>query len=286
MAGITGFAAGTQLTTADGEVRIERIRPGDFVSTADGGQQSVPAVSGRAFTAVALAQQAAMCPVRIAAGALAQGVPRRDLLTAPDQCVSVDGLVAPAASLVNGLTIQRDPGRHPIRYVRLVVPASVRAENVVCPTRSLALAGDVVAFRKMLDARAGLVPGPMDGNIAQCGRNGVSGWVIDLHAPLATISLEVRANGVVMAHALADLRRPDLEMAGLGAGRCGFAVQFRHPLAADRDHLLHVRRASDDTDIPGSPLILPRARGDRSTLAMPGATFAAEQLNRLLGLPA
>jgi len=106
--------------------------------------------------------------------------------------------------------------------------------------------------------------------------------VLDLHAPTLPIPLEIRANGTLIAHTLADLARPDLQMAGLGTGSCAFAVTFRQPLPANRDHLLHARRATDGTDIPGSPMILPRPRGANTTLPMPSATFAAEQLNRLL----
>ncbi len=103
---------------------------------------------------------------------------------------------------------------------------------------------------------AGFTPGPLTGNIALAEHSGVSGWAMDeLHRGIP-VALEIIADGRVLATALADHRRPDLEMAGLGNGSCGFAVRFAHPLPADRNHILSIRRIGDGADVPGSPLLL------------------------------
>jgi hypothetical protein len=99
------FVAGTRIATPAGEVPVEALRPGDLVLTADGravpvrflGRQTVDARFGPPWRAR---------PVRIAAGALAEGVPARDLMVSPTHALLIDGVLVMAAALVNGTTIQ------------------------------------------------------------------------------------------------------------------------------------------------------------------------------------
>ena len=50
------------------------------------------------------------------AGALGAGLPRRDLLVSPDHALLLDGILIPAAGLVNGHSITRERGLTDIRY--------------------------------------------------------------------------------------------------------------------------------------------------------------------------
>ena len=84
---------------------------------------------------------------------------------------------------------------------------------------------------EQLAERAGLRHGPLEGNIARTDHRGASGWVIDRDHPGLPVALDIVADGVLLARVLADHRRPDLEMAGIGNGRCAFAVTL-HGAAA------------------------------------------------------
>jgi hypothetical protein len=118
------------------------------------------------------------------------------------------------------------------------------------------------------------------GHIAEVSTHEVAGWALDDSG--APVALEVVAEGLVIARGVADMFRPDLAMAGLGEGRCGFLLPFRPPLPAWRDHLLHVRRASDGAELPGSPLLLPRPYQAEMAPALAGITVVPPQERALL----
>jgi Ca2+-binding RTX toxin-like protein len=107
---ITCFAEGTRIATARGEVPVEQLRAGDVVVTAHGGAPLQPLVwVGR--TEVNVMRQrdkTKAAPVLIKAGALAGGVPHRDLRVSPEHAVFLDGRLVPARLLVNGTSIVQE----------------------------------------------------------------------------------------------------------------------------------------------------------------------------------
>ena len=109
-------------------------------------------------------------------------------------------------------------------------------------------------------------PGVLQGDIARCDHAGAAGWALDAAHPGRPVGLEALVDGVVVGRAVADLRRPDLEMAGLGDGRCGFALRFTPRLRQDRGQIVQLRRAADGADVPGSPLLLERVVADLPAL--------------------
>jgi hypothetical protein len=140
--------------------------------------------------------------------------------------------------------------------------------------------------------------GRLLGNVATADHAGAAGWALDEAHPDAPVAVELVDRGAVVARVVANLHRPDLAMAGVGAGNCGFVFRLRRPLSPGRDHVLQIRRVDDGADVPGSPLLLPRPAGtaadfdaalaDATTTAATQsgrddlATFLAGELDRLL----
>lgn len=102
------FLAGTRIATPSGEVPVEALRPGDPILTADG--RSVPVrFVGRQTLDARFADAVRGIPVRIRAGALDEAVPRRDLFVSPNHAIAIDGILALASALRNGVTIADAP---------------------------------------------------------------------------------------------------------------------------------------------------------------------------------
>ncbi|PWK60451.1 Hint domain-containing protein [Roseicyclus mahoneyensis] len=95
------FVAGTQIDTPTGGVAIERLAIGDLVTTADG--RAVPVKWLGRQTLAPLFKPLRL--IRVAAGALSNGLPLRDLTMTADHALMIDGLLVNAGALVNGTTI-------------------------------------------------------------------------------------------------------------------------------------------------------------------------------------
>lgn len=89
--GVICFTPGTLIATPDGAVAVEDLRAGDLLSTADAGAQPLAWVGRRRISAEDLALSANLRPIRIAAGALGQGLPKRDLTVSPQHRVLLRG---------------------------------------------------------------------------------------------------------------------------------------------------------------------------------------------------
>jgi large repetitive protein len=85
------FAAGTLITTAEGLKRVEDIRAGDMVLTRDEGFQKVRWAGARVISVADMAANPDFIPVVIAAGALGNGLPRRDLRVSPGHRMLISG---------------------------------------------------------------------------------------------------------------------------------------------------------------------------------------------------
>ena len=83
------FTPGTQIATPDGQRAVETLRAGDHVLTRDNGIQEVCWVGARGLTGVELTKQHNLRPVRIAKGALGDGLPERDMYLSPNHRVLV-----------------------------------------------------------------------------------------------------------------------------------------------------------------------------------------------------
>ncbi len=130
------FLAGTAIACPGGERPVEELAVGDLVLTADGGVRPVRFV-GRQTFATLFADPRRTRPVRIATGALGEGLPVRDLCVSPDHALLVDGVLVQAGALVNGTTIapMTDlPERFTYFHVELEDHALILAEGVPAET--------------------------------------------------------------------------------------------------------------------------------------------------------
>lgn len=93
-AGFPCFTYDTLIATDQGLCKIQNVRPGDLVQTVGNGAQPVRWTGRRAFTTDHLDSDPKLRPVRILAGALAQGMPNRDLLVSRQHRMLVQSKIA------------------------------------------------------------------------------------------------------------------------------------------------------------------------------------------------
>lgn len=116
------FVAGTRILTARGEVAVERLQIGEPVATFSGQGPVLKPVRWIGRQRVVPSRHARpehAFPVRIAAGAFAPGVPRRDLLVSPGHAIHAGGMLIPAFALLNGATVTRVEDMPSVEYVHV-----------------------------------------------------------------------------------------------------------------------------------------------------------------------
>ena len=133
---VSCFAAGTAIAVPGGSVPVETLAIGSPVLTAEGRVRPVKWIGRRSYAARFAVRNPAAWPVRISAGALGGGLPRRDLLLSRNHALLLDGVLVPAGELVNGtsVTVRRPAG--PVHYfhVELHEHDAVLAEGVPAET--------------------------------------------------------------------------------------------------------------------------------------------------------
>ena len=130
------FYPGTLIATPDGEKAVETLQAGDLVLTADGKSAPVRWM-GRQTVSTRFADPLRVLPIRIKAGALAEGVPARDLLVSPDHALLVSDVLVQASALVNGVSVLREanvPVTFTYHHVELADHSLILAENTPAET--------------------------------------------------------------------------------------------------------------------------------------------------------
>jgi hypothetical protein len=105
------YARGTMIRTPQGELPVERLRPGKQVITLVDGEEVPRVVKWLGHRRISLAghpHPETVAPIRICRDAFGDGVPRRDLVVSPDHAIFVDGKLICARQLVNASTIRQE----------------------------------------------------------------------------------------------------------------------------------------------------------------------------------
>lgn len=142
------FAAGTFIRTLHGEERVEHLQPGHSLPLWDGGTGRVRLILQRALTAADLQKYPHLRPIRISAGALGQGLPKRDLLVSPQHRMLVASPIArrmfgAAEVLIAATRLTELPGIYvdesveTITYVHVVMARHQVIYAEGCPSESL-----------------------------------------------------------------------------------------------------------------------------------------------------
>ena len=240
----------------------------------------------------------------------------------------VDGepCLVPAHLLVDGRSVTRESAAVPIEYRHLELAghdavlaegqpaetfvddasralfdnaASYRAPDlaeigpaelaVFCAPR-IGAGADLARLRGGIAARAGLGCGRLAGSVDSAEHRHVTGWAHEPDNPAAPVLLEILAGGESLGFALADRFRADLAAAGIGDGHHGFAFILPVPLAADRRHVLTIRRAADAATLPDGVVLIDRAPELAPLMVAMAASHPAElaacialQIDRLQG---
>jgi T5SS/PEP-CTERM-associated repeat protein len=105
------FLRGTMIRTPDGELPVEKLRPGKQVITLIDDEEVPQTVIWLGHRRISLAghpRPETVAPIRIKRDAFADGMPHRDLMVSPDHAIYVDGKLICARQLVNGATIRQE----------------------------------------------------------------------------------------------------------------------------------------------------------------------------------
>ncbi|MEM7422177.1 MAG: Hint domain-containing protein [Pseudomonadota bacterium] len=125
------FVAGTLIETDRGPVNCEELEAGARVRGADGALKTLRRVLRRTVTAAEIAADPRLLPIRISAGALGQGLPRRDLCVSrqhrmviasriAERMFGTSEILVPAVRLLEIPGISVDPAPSGATYVHLL----------------------------------------------------------------------------------------------------------------------------------------------------------------------
>lgn len=280
------YVRGTTINTPLGAQPVEALRIGDMVTTLDGSAKPVKWIGHRTYEAGFGAAEAFVRPVLFMAGSLGDNLPVRELRVSPQHAMLVDGVMVPAAALVNGVSIVRDTVVADVEYFHIETaghdvvfaegaPAETfidansramfdnadeygllygRSAGVVTSTLVRVEEGyQLAAIRRRLGRIAGTErstrspPGALQGNLERLEAGVLQGWVVDTANASEPVEADVLVDGEVVARVLANRYRADLDQAGLANGHCAFTVALP-PTAVALDQVT-LRRCTDGREL-------------------------------------
>jgi hypothetical protein len=130
------YLAGTNILTPSGETPVEQLAIGDLVITHTGEARPIVWIGRRGYDGRFASGNRSVLPIRIAAGALADGVPTRDLHVSPKHALWFDGVLIPAEKLLNGVSICQLEATQTIEYIHIELEAHdvILAEGAAAET--------------------------------------------------------------------------------------------------------------------------------------------------------
>jgi len=101
------YCRGSLILTERGEVAVEHLQIGDRVVTASGASRPIVWLGHRALDISRHPAPLEVWPVRVAAGAFGENLPRRDLWLSPGHNIAAEGVIMPIRALINGHSVAR-----------------------------------------------------------------------------------------------------------------------------------------------------------------------------------
>ncbi|MBX6382994.1 MAG: Hint domain-containing protein [Microbispora sp.] len=203
------FAAGTRIRTARGEVPVEDLRAGELIATAAGGFAPAVWIGRRTVDLTRHRWPDRVRPIRVRAGALAAGVPARDLWLSPEHALALDGVLVPAGLLANGRSILQEHDAHRVTYFHVELPAHAVLFAEGAPAESYLDVGN----RFMFEGGDGC-PVPLDPHFGSVAPE--PAWCaprVEAGAVLARLRARLLARAEALGERGMATREPDLRVA-------------------------------------------------------------------------
>ncbi|MCP9319598.1 Hint domain-containing protein [Acetobacter persici] len=271
------FCRGTLIATERGETAVEDLAIGDRVRTASGALRPIRWIGHRSYSGPFVRRNKNVLPIVIRAGALGDGLPRRDLSVSPLHAMALEGVLIPAICLINGISILQaeridevtyfhielethdillaegapsesfvdDDSRnmfHNAAEFRRLYPDAAPLPAIYCAPR-IEEGPILEAVRTRLNAEAGIIPvrmsaGIVEGYLDEVTRTVIRGWAKTPQSE-NPLRLSIFDNGIAIGEVVADCPRPDV-----GAD-CGFCFVVPGGLTPHMRHVIEIAQADD-----------------------------------------